>query len=100
MECGITPVTFSEPIRPRTWCHYCGFLATTRDHIVPDSVGGARNWWNLVPACDDCNNAKADRQACTCMFCLRAIALRHLGYRRSGKSYRDKKNNRKQREVA
>lgn len=93
--CGITPVSFGKPIPPNTWCHYCGFLATTRDHVVADSAGGARAWWNLVPACADCNSTKADRQACSCMFCIRAIALWHFGYRREGATHRDKKHRNK-----
>ena len=93
--CRVEPLTFGKPIPPMTWCHYCEMLATTRDHIVPDSVGGARLWWNLVPSCAACNLQKADRQSCSCMFCLRAMALWSLGFRREGKSYRDKKNNRK-----
>ena len=99
-ECDITPVSFKNPVPPNTWCHYCGFLATSRDHVVPDSVGGAKAWWNLVPSCHDCNLGKADRQACSCEFCLRAIALWHLGFKRTGRSYRDRKNNRKQRDAA
>lgn len=99
-ECDVTPVAFGVPIPPNTWCHYCGFLANTRDHIVPDSVGGAKAWWNLVPACIDCNNGKAERQACACLFCLRAIALWHLGFRRTGASHRDKKNRNKRNRAA
>jgi hypothetical protein len=92
IECGITPVRFNSPIPPNTWCHYCGFLADSRDHIVPDSLDGSRHWWNLVPACKACNEAKDDRQACACLFCLRAMALWHLGFRRTGKSRREKKS--------
>ena len=94
-QCDITPVTFYTPIPSGTWCHYCGYLANTRDHIVPDSAGGSRAWWNLVPACQECNHAKADRQSCSCLFCLRAMALWAHGYRRAGASYRDKKNRHK-----
>ena len=45
----------------------------------------------------DGDESKADRQACSCRFCLRAIALWHLGYRRTGMSYREKKQARKER---
>ncbi len=95
-ECGITPVAFGTPIPADAWCHYCQYQANTRDHVVPDSAGGAKAWWNLVPACLSCNDGKADRQACACMFCLRALALWHLGFRRTGQSYRDKRNRKKQ----
>lgn len=97
-DCGITPVTFSRPVDG--WCHYCGFLATSRDHVVPDSVGGSRCWWNLVPSCDACNLGKADRQACACMFCVRAIALWYLGFRRTGKSWREIKRGKQARRKA
>jgi hypothetical protein len=89
--CGIRTISFSSPMPAGLGCHYCAAEATTRDHVVPDSVGGARLWWNLVPACEPCNLAKADRQSCTCLFCLRAMALWSLGHRREGKSYREKR---------
>lgn len=46
-------------------CQYCdqkfptGRL--TLDHIVPRSHGGPTNWTNIVTACQDCNQFKADR---------------------------------------
>lgn len=95
-DCGVQTVTFSRPIPPETWCHYCGFLADTRDHIVPDSAGGSRQWWNLVPSCAQCNLAKDSRQECSCLFCLRAMALWSLGFRHTGATRGDKK--RRQRE--
>ncbi len=43
-------------------CAYCGSRATSIDHIVPTSRGGAaRSWLNTVAACVGCNQAKADR---------------------------------------
>jgi len=33
----------------------------TVDHIIPKSRGGQDTWENLVAACSDCNNKKADR---------------------------------------
>lgn len=93
-QCEITPVSYKQPIPPMTWCHYCGFLANSRDHIVPDSDRGLSAWWNLVPSCSTCNQAKATRQECSCLFCLRAMALWSLGFRRSegelGKWQREK----------
>jgi hypothetical protein len=59
-------VTRSKMRRARTLlqtepgCHYCGDQATSRDHIIPQSVGGKSVWWNLVSACEPCNRAKAD----------------------------------------
>lgn len=42
-------------------CAYCGQAATTIDHIVPRSRGGAHTWDNVVSACARCNQVKADR---------------------------------------
>ncbi|GAB3527921.1 HNH endonuclease [Arthrobacter monumenti] len=41
-------------------CGYCGKPASTIDHIVPKSRGGAETWENLVACCLRCNNAKDD----------------------------------------
>lgn len=49
-------------------CQYCGRHRTdlksteflTRDHIHPQSKGGADKWLNVVTACSTCNNKKAD----------------------------------------
>ncbi len=52
-------------------CAYCGrsvsktpareALLATVDHILPSSRGGESSWTNLVSACKECNNRKADR---------------------------------------
>lgn len=42
-------------------CGYCGRAATTVDHIVPRSRGGADTWENLVACCIRCNNSKGNR---------------------------------------
>lgn len=42
-------------------CGYCGTAATTIDHILPRSRGGADSWENLVSCCLGCNNIKGDR---------------------------------------
>lgn len=55
-------------------CHYCTDLATTWDHVVPFFRGGRNRIYNRVPACKDCNVAKADRMpACPCDFCIEAV---------------------------
>lgn len=38
-------------------CHYCGGVATTRDHVIPKSKGGS-GAGNIVPACGPCNRRK------------------------------------------
>lgn len=50
-------------------CQYCGRHrqelgrreSLTRDHVVPQSRGGANTWENCVTACSTCNHRKADR---------------------------------------
>ncbi|EME19571.1 HNH endonuclease [Rhodococcus triatomae] len=48
--------------RDRHSCAYCADrAATTIDHVVPRSRGGANSWANLVACCGPCNQRKADR---------------------------------------
>lgn len=42
-------------------CAYCGRHATTIDHVLPKSRGGAMAWLNLVAACARCNSNKKNR---------------------------------------
>lgn len=46
--------------RDRHRCGYCLRPATTVDHVVPRSRGGADAWENLVACCQRCNNRKGD----------------------------------------
>jgi len=46
--------------RDRGRCAYCGAVATSVDHVVPRSRGGAHTWDNVVSACRRCNHVKAD----------------------------------------
>lgn len=39
----------------------CTQLATTADHIVPQSKGGPHELWNLQPACAHCNSSRGNR---------------------------------------
>ena len=48
-------------IRDGHRCAYCGVKATTIDHVLPRSRGGAWSWLNCVAACESCNNRKRDR---------------------------------------
>lgn len=80
---GVVPVSFTEPIAVDAPCHYCGKLATTRDHIVPKAKRGTDAWWNLVPACEPCNRRKSHEDTtCRCAFCSRAVFLFELGHMR------------------
>lgn len=47
--------------RDRFRCGYCGAKATTIDHVLPRSRGGAHSWENCVACCASCNHRKADR---------------------------------------
>lgn len=42
-------------------CAYCDAPATSLDHVVPRSRGGAHIWENVVSCCRRCNHVKADR---------------------------------------
>lgn len=42
-------------IRDNYVCHYCGDIAHTIDHIIPQSKGGKSNEENLVACCEYCN---------------------------------------------
>lgn len=42
-------------------CGYCGAGASTVDHVIPRSRGGADAWDNLVACCIKCNNKKSNR---------------------------------------
>ncbi len=42
-------------------CVYCDAPATSLDHVVPKSRGGAHAWENVVSCCRRCNHVKGDR---------------------------------------
>lgn len=50
-------------------CQYCGRPQAalrpreclTRDHVVPQSLGGGNLWQNVVTACSSCNTRKGNR---------------------------------------
>jgi len=54
-------------------CVYCGIAATSIDHVMPRSRGGAHSWDNVVAACRRCNHAKADRTLAELGWRLRTI---------------------------
>lgn len=51
--------------RDRYTCQYCllqfQHYDLTLDHVVPASKGGKKSWTNIVTACRDCNQRKADK---------------------------------------
>lgn len=47
--------------RDKNRCGYCDDYASTVDHIIPRSLGGADTWGNLIASCEECNFFKADR---------------------------------------
>lgn len=52
-------------IRDNYTCQYCGHKLAgkllTLDHVVPASQNGPKNWTNVVSACRECNQRKANR---------------------------------------
>lgn len=56
-------------IRDNFTCQYCASRLPARmltlDHVVPASHRGLKNWTNVVSACRDCNQRKANRTPTT-----------------------------------
>jgi 5-methylcytosine-specific restriction endonuclease McrA len=52
-------------LRDKGRCQYCGHRVPksdfTFDHVVPRKLGGQTTWKNVVIACFECNQRKADR---------------------------------------
>lgn len=52
-------------IRDNYTCQYCATKLPPRqltlDHVVPASQNGPKNWTNVVSACRECNQKKANR---------------------------------------
>jgi 5-methylcytosine-specific restriction endonuclease McrA len=55
-------------------CAYCGRAATTIDHVLPRSRGGANSWLNTVACCYACNQRKGDRTPAEARMPLRVTA--------------------------
>lgn len=75
---GIPRLSFMMRMPVGYDCHYCGKKGggVTRDHIVADSKGGSNLWFNLVPACVDCQRKKGSGDGdCDCLYCLRSRKL-------------------------
>ncbi len=60
-------------------CVYCGVPATSVDHVVPRSRGGAHSWDNVVSACRRCNHLKADRSIAELGWRLRQAPVQPTG---------------------
>lgn len=60
-------------------CVYCGAAATSLDHVVPRSRGGAHAWDNVVSACGRCNHVKADRAVAEMGWRLRSAPVAPSG---------------------
>ncbi len=56
-------------IRDNFTCQYCGDRISgkllTLDHVVPASQNGKKTWTNVVSACRECNQRKANRTPTT-----------------------------------
>lgn len=58
------PVSFSRRgvlVRDDYTCVYCGDIAQTIDHVVPQAAGGLSTFDNCVAACFSCNSKKGDK---------------------------------------
>jgi 5-methylcytosine-specific restriction endonuclease McrA len=66
-------------------CHYCDAPAEGNDHIVPRAllkkIGAVDMPYNIVPACNPCNVAKAHSlPTCRCKTCRAALdAFKEIG---------------------
>ena len=60
-------------------CVYCRAPATSIDHVVPRSRGGAHHWENVVSCCHRCNRVKADRHLKELGWRLRTAPLEPAG---------------------
>ncbi len=53
--------------REKGLCFYCNkflsFPDSTRDHIIPKSMGGMNVYENIVLSCQSCNNERGDSPA-------------------------------------
>src|SRR3990167_924352 len=56
-------------------CHYCGGVANTWDHIVPQKLGGRGFVDNLVPCCQSCNSSKGCKPIYKWRQCLRSKGI-------------------------
>lgn len=60
-------------------CVYCDAPATSLDHVVPRSRGGAHVWINVVSACRRCNHIKADRSVADLGWRMRHAPFQPIG---------------------
>jgi 5-methylcytosine-specific restriction endonuclease McrA len=59
---GTVPLTRRAVfVRDGGRCVYCDAPATSLDHVLPKSRGGAHAWENVVSCCRRCNHVKGDR---------------------------------------
>lgn len=64
-------------IRDNFTCQYCGTQQNSKtltlDHVIPASKNGPKNWTNVVTACRECNQRKANRTPQTANMPLLSI---------------------------
>jgi 5-methylcytosine-specific restriction endonuclease McrA len=61
-------------------CAYCRRHARTVDHVVPRSRGGTNVWTNVVAACAECNQKKANRTPAEAGLTLHVTPHRPTGH--------------------
>lgn len=56
---------YNVALRDHFQCQFCekpiSITNVTKDHVVPQSLGGKTTWENIVAACESCNQSKGDR---------------------------------------
>lgn len=75
--------------RDRFRCQYCGAHAGSTelvvDHVIPASKGGPDEPWNLLTACNNCNQGKAadyaDVSLLWALSCAKSRDDKSAGYR-------------------
>jgi 5-methylcytosine-specific restriction endonuclease McrA len=60
-------------------CVYCNAPATSVDHVIPRSRGGAHAWDNVVSACRRCNHVKADHAIADLGWRMRRVPSQPVG---------------------
>lgn len=66
-------------LRDNFTCQYCGQQGSTKvltlDHVVPASKKGPKSWTNVVTACRECNQRKANRTPQTANMPLLSVPV-------------------------
>lgn len=98
MDSGLTTKQTLAVYAERSTCLYCGCALTdkqkTLDHMVPLSMGGEHEAFNLAVACSSCNTKKSNKTFDVWLLCIpeqrRDLVLHEFNARRAAKGDRAK----------